>query len=114
MAHYAKIDNNNIVQEVLVFGDDIEPGIPSAPLPEGWRWIQTSYNANIRNKFAGKGDTYNEEYDVFLTPKPAPSWTLNTENFGWEPPVPMPEDWDDVYYRWNEETQSWDTLEVNE
>jgi hypothetical protein len=109
MKNYAKVDNNNIVREVIVFGDDIGPSGPTAPIPENWHWIETS--ESMRNKLAGRGDTYNEEYDVFLSPKPAPSWTLNTENFKWEPPVPMPEDWDDVDYIWNEETQSWDAPE---
>lgn len=111
MAHYAKIDNNNIVQEVLVFGNDIEPGVPKMPLPDGWRWIQTSFNSKIRNKFACIGDTYSDEYDVFISKKPAESWSLNTETFKWDSPIPLPEDWDDVQYIWNEQDQSWDPVE---
>jgi hypothetical protein len=106
MAHYAKLNENNIVQEVIVFDNDIEPGVPQAPLPEDWRWMQTSYNANIRKKFASKGDTYNEELDAFVSPKPANSWTLNTSTCKWEAPVAKPSD--DQDYNWNESTQSWD------
>lgn len=110
MAHYAKLDENNVVQEVVVFGNDIEPGVPQAPLPEGWKWMQTSFNNNIRKRFAGKGMLYNESLDAFICPQPFPSWTLNTETASWDPPVARPTDNDPSDYIWNESTQSWDSI----
>jgi hypothetical protein len=110
MAHYAKVDENNIVQEVLVFGNDVEAdGGPSISLPEGWRWIQTSYNRRIRGSFAMIGNFYNEELDVFIGPKPYESWLLNNDTKQWEPPVSHPND--GRQYSWNEENQSWDLVE---
>lgn len=110
MAHYAKLDENNVVQDVVVFSNNIEPGVPQAPLPEGWRWMQTSYNNTIRKRFAGKGMLYNEELDAFIHPQPFSSWTLNTETANWEAPVAKPNDGDPSDYTWNEQTQSWDSV----
>jgi hypothetical protein len=62
---------------------------------------QTSYNSNFRNKYAGVGDTYNQELNAFISPQPYPSWTLNGVN--WEAPIPQPGD----NYYWNEETLNW-------
>lgn len=115
MAHFAKVDDNNIVQEVLVFGDDVESsGGPLMELPAGWRWIQTSYNKRIRKNFASIGMIYDEGRDAFLHTKPFSDWILNEETCLWEPPTPKPprpvnesgdliNDW-----VWNETTHSWD------
>jgi len=111
MAHYAKLDENNVVQEVIVFGDDIEPGVPESPLPEGWRWMQTSYNNNIRKRFAAKGMLYNQSIDAFITPQPFSSWTFNSETASWDSPIARPTDGDASDYTWNESTQSWDLIE---
>lgn len=112
MAHFAEIDSNNIVLRVVVT-DNNDPngdeGYQWLIDNLGGRWIQTSYNGNIRNKFAGIGDTYLEEQDVFISPQPYPSWTLD-EAFIWQPPIPCPDD--EQLYTWNEETISWD-LEAN-
>jgi len=73
----------------------------------GGRWIQTSYNHNIRKQYAGIGFTYNSNADVFVAPQPFPSWTLD-ENHDWQAPVPMPEG----SYYWDEETLSWKEIPV--
>ena len=112
MAHWAEINENNIVLRVLVTSNDDPNGDEGHHWlidAFGGRWIQTSYNGNIRNKFAGIGDTYLEEQDVFIAPQPYPSWTLD-ESFIWQPPIPYPND--EQLYTWNEETISWD-LEAN-
>lgn len=107
MAHWAEIDDNNIVVRVLV-GDNNDPagdeGYSWLIQNLGGRWIKTSYNHNLRKQFAGIGFTYNEDADVFVQPQPFPSWTLDS-NFDWESPIPYPED-GKVYY-WNEETLTW-------
>lgn len=110
MSHFAELDENNIVLRVLVGDNDLpNEGYDWFVENLGGTWIQTSYNSNFRNKFAGIGDAYLPEYDVFVIPKPFESWTLNTDTFIWEPPVPYPED--GGIYNWNEDTQSWDLLE---
>lgn len=110
MAHFAEIDNNNIVTRVLVIPDDQEhrgQEYLANDLNLGGRWIQTSYNNNIRKQFAGIGFTYNEVADVFVRPQPFPSWTLDN-NFDWQPPIPWPDDKDCM---WDEATQSWIIIE---
>jgi hypothetical protein len=72
--------------------------------------VQTSYNHNIRKQFAGTGYTYDSDSDVFVAPQPYPSWSLD-DNSDWQAPTPMPED--DNLYNWNEETQNWDLVELN-
>jgi hypothetical protein len=86
MAHFAKIDENNIVIEVLVT-DNNAPNEGYDWLVEnlGGTWIQTSYNATIRKNFAGIGFTYDQNLDAFIPPKPEGNWTLNTELCIWEP-----------------------------
>ena len=78
----------------------------------GGRWVQTSYNGNIRKRYAGIGYSYNEQYDVFIAPKPYNSWTLNVTTFDWDPPVPYPTESFDLenlsYYTWNETNRTWD------
>lgn len=110
MAHFAEIDQNNIVTRVLVVPDNEEhrgQDYLAIDLNLGGTWIQTSYNNNIRKQYAGIGFTYNADADVFVRPQPFPSWTLD-ENFDWQAPVPMPEDGDCI---WDEATQSWVIIE---
>jgi hypothetical protein len=108
MAHWAELDENNIVLRVTV-GDNNDPagdeGYSWLIRNLGGRWIQTSYNANFRNKFAGIGDLYLEEYDVFVFPQPYESWSLNYETFKWEAPVEYPQD--GQFYIWDEDSLSW-------
>lgn len=121
MAHYAILDENNIVENVIcVCNEDIcdEHGneceelgahvCKSVYCDESIRAVQTSYHANFRKKFASIGDRYLEEHDVFISPQPYPSSTLNTETFDWECPVPKPENPpENKIYVWSEEDLNW-------
>jgi len=106
MAHFAEIDEYNIVTRVLVFNDNYTDSDCTALL--GGNWIQTSYNNNIRKNFAGKGYTYDFNLDAFIAPKPYNSWILNTENCKWESPIEKPEG----DYTWNEDNLSWEEQEI--
>jgi hypothetical protein len=106
VAHFAELDENNKVIRVLVVSNEVEHRGEDYLVNElgfGGRWVQTSYNHNFRNKFAGEGDVYDPEADVFYSPSPYPSWTLNRTTWNWEAPSPRPEG----LYIWNEETLSW-------
>ena len=104
MAHWAEIDENNIVLRVTV-GDNNEPDEGYQWLLDnlGGTWIKTSYNNNIRGVFAGIGYSYNSDEDIFVTPQPYPSWTRNGSF--WQAPTPMPTD--GKLYNWDEDTTSW-------
>lgn len=113
MAHYAFLDENNIVTEVIVGAEETE--LIDGRTPEEWygdfrgqRCLRTSYNGNIRKNYAGIGFTYDEDLDAFIPPKPFASWLLNEETCLWEAPVPYPEG--EVMYFWNEETGDWEPL----
>ena len=117
MAHFAKLDENNIVIQVVVVDNQVllensneseQKGIDFLNTLFGnATWVQTSYNGNIRKQFAGIGYTYNEANDVFIIPQPFDSWSLD-ENFDWQPPIPMPID--DNLYEWDEGTLSWNLI----
>jgi hypothetical protein len=102
MSHFAKIDNNNIVTEVLVAEKDF---INSGVVGDEFLWIQTSYNGNFKKNFAGVGDTYDKTRDAFIAPKPYASWTLDESTCQWEPPTAHPGY--DKTHIWNEETTAW-------
>jgi len=104
MAHFAKIDSNNIVTEVIVSEKDF---INSGKVGDEFLWIQTSYNGNFRKKFASVGDTYDKAKDKFISSKPFASWTLDS-NDDWQPPVTRPTPSDGTYHDWNEAGQTWD------
>jgi hypothetical protein len=115
MAHYAFIDENNIVTDVIVGIDETEliDGLP----PEIWYGNfrgqvckRTSYNGNIRKQFAGIGYTYNPESDVFIAPQPYPSWIID-ENFDWHPPIPRPEE---GRWYWDEESLTWKEVVIDD
>jgi len=119
MAHFAELDENNIVTRVIVVhnnelldtsGNENEAkGVEFCSTLFGHtNWVQTSYNNNIRKQFAGTGYTYHADKDIFVAPSPYPSWSLD-DNSDWQAPTPMPED--DNMYSWNEDTQSWDLVE---
>ena len=120
MAHFAELNDENIVVRVYVVpNEDIKDsnGIESEVIGKnflqnifGGRWVQTSYNSTFRSKFAGTGDIYDEERNAFISPSQYPSWILNEETFCWEPPVP--EIQDGIKRKWNEETISWIEVEV--
>lgn len=104
MAHFARI-HDNIVTQVLVVPDDQEhrgQEYLADDLGLGGTWIQTSYNHNQRKQFAGIGYTYEDTLDIFIAPRPFPSWNLD-ENHDWQPPTPKPEG---LHY-WSEESQEW-------
>lgn len=115
MAHFAQLDENNKVIQVIVVanaelldetGQESETkGAKFCSDLFGGRWVQTSYNSTFRKNFAGPGATYNQEIDAFVFPSPYPSWILNTTTADWEPPVPMPTD--GKLYQWNESQQKW-------
>lgn len=124
MAHFAQLDENNeVIQVIVVSNDDIldsdgneseEIGIDfcKSIFGEDTIWKQTSYNDKIRCRFAGIGMKYAENFDVFLPPQPYPSWSLNEETFEWDPPVPKPEltqeEMDNFcYYMWEEDNLNW-------
>jgi hypothetical protein len=109
MAHYAFLDTNNRVTEVIVGVDETE--LIEGLDPEVWygnfrkqKCVRTSYNNNIRKQYAGVGFTYDADADVFVAPQPFASWTLD-ENHDWQPPTPMPTD--DKRYAWFEPNQQW-------
>ena len=117
MAHFAKLDDNNIVLEVNVVNNsdidnlsfpDSEPvGVAFLTQWSGGytNWKQTSYNNNFRKNYAGIGYVYDTTLDAFIPPKPYPSWLLNTTTCQWEAPVPYPTD--GKRYYWDEATLSW-------
>jgi hypothetical protein len=102
MSHFAKIDSNNIVTEVIVAEQDF---INSGLVGDSFLWVQTSYNDNFRKQYAGVGFTYDKTNEVFIAPKPFASWTLDS-SFDWQPPTAMPDD--GAHYNWNESTKAWD------
>lgn len=111
MAHFAEIDENNKVLRVLVVDDTQEHrghDFLANDLGLGGKWIQTSYNNNFRKQFAGIGYYYDENNDVFISPKPYTSWILD-ENYDWQPPIPRPEL--GMWY-WDEVTLDWVEIEV--
>ena len=122
MAHFAQIDSDNIVTQIIVVADSDAPneaaGISFCQelLGADTNWVQTSYNNNIRFRYAGTGMKYDSTNDVFLSPPPFPSWVLNTSTWDWDAPVALPDDagYDDVdnpteyvSYDWDEGSTTW-------
>ena len=127
MAHYAFLDDNNVVTEVIVGKNEGEEGINWELKYGAFRnqvCKRTSYNTRAgvhydqttnepsadqtkayRKNYAGIGYTYDQARDAFIPPKPFNSWVLNDTTCLWDPPTPMPED--GKVYVWNEETTSW-------
>ena len=119
MAHFAELDENNVVKRVVVISNEAVHNL-SFPESEPFGvafcqslygantiWKQTSYNNNFRKHFAGIGATYRADIDAFIARKPEqfPSFVLNNEKAIWEPPYPRPIDGN--LYVWNEATISW-------
>ena len=109
MAHYAFLDENNIVTEVITGIDETE--LIEGKSPENWyaefkgqKCVRTSYNNRIRKQYAGIGFSYDPVNDVFIAPQPYQSWSLDS-NFDWQPPIAKPED--GKPYTWDEATTSW-------
>jgi hypothetical protein len=112
MAHYAWLDQNNIVVNVSVGIDETEliNGLDTETFysqATGYNIKRTSYNNNIRKQYAGIGYSYDPIKDVFIAPQPFPSWSLD-DNFDWQPPTPMP----NGFYRWDETNLEWVEIET--
>jgi hypothetical protein len=114
MAHYAFLDDNNIVTEVITGIDETE--LIEGLDPETWYGNfrgqvckRTSYNGNYRKNYAGIGYSFDEELDAFIAPKPFPSWKFVKSSASWKAPVAYPED--GSLYTWNESELSWAFVE---
>ncbi|CAB4127586.1 hypothetical protein UFOVP94_7 [uncultured Caudovirales phage] len=117
MSHYAKILNGKVIQVIVAEEEFFKTFVDSSP----GTWLQTSYNTRggihygsdgqldggiaLRGNYAGVGDTYNYQHDVFYGPQPYLSWTLDETTWTWIPPTPYPTD--DKQYRWDETNVSW-------
>lgn len=120
MAHFAKIDQNNKVIDVVVInnndildehGNESEAkGIEFCKSLFGanTNWVQTSYNGNFRRRYAAIGSHYDSDRDAFINRKPYPSWILNETTLKWEEPIPFPND--GKVYIWDESTVSWGSV----
>jgi hypothetical protein len=118
MAHYAFLDSNSIVTDVIVGRDETETvnGISD------WETyyshfrkqpcVRTSYNGNIRYNYAGIGYTYDLARDAFISPQPFESWLLDEATCTWTAPVPYPDD--GFMYQWDEETVDWVATDYSE
>jgi len=120
MAHFAELDNNNIVTRVVVVGNDVTTA--AGPLGtndmhvdgetwcvnffKGGNWKQTSYNNNFRKQYCGKGYTFDSAKDKFISPQPYTSWALDG-NDDWQAPVTYPTDTTDKMISWDEAGQKW-------
>ena len=125
MAHFAQLDENNVVTQVIVVdnkdcsdANGVEKesiGIAFCERLFGGNWKQTSYNGNMRKNYAGIGYTYNADIDAFVPPKPFASWILDNDTAQWNAPVAMPEDAGTgeppKMYSWDEATTSWVAVE---
>lgn len=110
MAHYAFLNGNNIVTEVIVGIDENQ--LIDGLSPEEWygnfrnqKCVRTSYNNNIRVRYAGIGYRYDAVRDAFIAPQPYISWTFNETTLDWQPPIPYPDD--GKVYQWNEASLQW-------
>lgn len=118
MAHYAFLDDNNIVVDVIVGRneDEVVEGVSDWETHYGearhQRCVRTSYNGNIRKNYAGIGHIYDEGRDAFIPPQPFPSWVLNETTCLWDAPVVYPDDGQD--YVWDEGTTSWVQIDLGD
>jgi len=125
MAHFSELDNNNVVLQVIVVGNENVPDEKTgqdfiAQIGITGNWKQTSFNTYhgehllngtpFRGNFGQIGYTYDAVRDAFLPPKPYPSFILNEETYDWEPPTPQPEPTETHNWRWNEDLVSWEAV----
>lgn len=114
MAHFARLDQNNQVTQVIVLSNDtVGDEYPASEsvgvsfiadiLKLDGVWKQTSYNGNFRKQYAGIGYIYDEVNDVFIALQPYPSWSLD-DDFEWQAPIPVP---NEGHWSWDEENQEW-------
>jgi hypothetical protein len=124
MAHYAFLDENNVVTEVITGVDEHivqtdTDGTQVGGSSEAWEtWYgnfrgqvckRTSYNGTIRKHYAGIGFTYDADKDVFIPPKPYSAWVLNEDSYTWEAPIPYPTD--GKSYQWSDDDLAWKEAE---
>jgi hypothetical protein len=125
MAHYALINSENIVVQVITGVDEniIQTDIDGTQIggsTEAWENFyttqpqfigltckRTSYNGSIRKNYAGIGYKYDQVFDVFIPPQPFPSWKLNYTTFKWEAPIPTPDEIEGYYFLWSEINKEW-------
>lgn len=125
MAHYALLDNNNIVINVITGVDEniIQIDLDGTEIggsSQAWEqfyasrpWLnaasckRTSYNKSIRANFAGVGFIYDPYFDVFIAPRPYPSWKLDYTTYQWHAPIPMPEPEEGYLWKWSEINLEW-------
>ena len=123
MAHFARLNNENIVEDIVVVNNNVlldENGVEKEKLGIDFcrflynydNFKQTSYNGNFRKNYANIGYTYDEARDAFIPPNRIKGWVLNEETCLWEAPVPMPSDGKD--YTWNQESLEWELLQIEE
>lgn len=130
MAHYALIDKNNTVVNVITGVDENsiyvdsdgnqiggsseswERFYSSLPWFDGLKCKRTSYNGNIRGNFASIGYWYDQDFDIFIEPRPYQSWKINYETSQWQSPVPKPENIEGFSWRWSEPNQEWIKVEM--
>ena len=122
MAYFAKLGTGNIVETVISINNSVitdSNGVEQEKLGVDFInklyntrdvWKQTSYNNNFRKNYAGIGYQYDQARDAFIPPKPFNSWILNETTCLWESPIPYPQD--NNKYSWNEQTLSWDIVEI--
>jgi hypothetical protein len=125
MAHFAQIDENNVVVQVLVVGDDQEhrgQDFLANDLNLGGTWVKTSYNTHggvhsnggtpLRKNYAGIGYTYDAGRDAFIPPKPFDSWVLDEDTCLWNAPTPMPTEGGP--YMWVEDDLNWQVITIDQ
>ena len=117
MAHFAQLDENNVVLQVIVVHNNEthdDNGVESelqgvqfcqSLFGENTRWLQTSYNASVRKNYAGIGYTYDSTRDAFIPPKPFQSWVLSEDTCLWDAPTAHPNDGE--LYNWDESILNW-------
>lgn len=127
MAHYAYLDENNIVTQVIVGKDETDIVLDDNGNPIDWEVYygakKTSYNTiagvhllggtPFRKNYAGIGYTYDEIRDAFIAPKPYESWTLNEDKCIWEAPIQKPADIDGHIWIWNEDELNWNSIKID-
>jgi len=127
MAHFAELDDNNVVKRVIVVGNDVTTA--DGPLGDndmhvdgetwcvnffkGGTWKQTSYNHNFRKQYCGKGYTFDSAKDKFISPQPYASWALDG-NDDWQAPVTYPTDTTDKRISWDEDNQKWTATDYSD
>lgn len=124
MAHFAELDNQNKVLNVIVIGNETIGNL-EFPMSEnagieflntilpGKIWKQTSYNNNFRFKYAAIGDIFHPdsgEHGGFATPPNFDDWVFDVDTCTWKAPIPLPEDASTVFYRWNPEIHNWEPI----